>query len=67
MTKRIIDGERWLAERTKFLREQLDTSDLTDNQRTLIEPELDMLLEERGVPTAGYRWPRLRRRFGRKQ
>ena len=67
MTKRIIDGERWLAERTKFLREQLESGDITDNQRTLIETELDMLSEERGVPTAGYRWPRLWRRFGRKQ
>lgn len=67
MAKRIIDGERWLAERTRFLREQLKTGDLTDNQRTLIETELDMLSEERGVPSAGYRWPRLRGRFGRKR
>ena len=46
MTKRIIDGERWLAERARFLREQLETGDITDNQRTLIETEL----------TAGCRW-----------
>jgi len=67
MTKRIIDGERRLAERTRFLREQLETGDLTDNQRTLVETELGRLSEERGVPSASYRWPRLRGRFGRKQ
>ena len=66
MPKRIIDGEPWLAERRRFLREQLESGDLPDNQRTVIEAELNMLSEERGVQSAGYRWPRLWRRFGRK-
>jgi hypothetical protein len=58
---RIIDGERWIAERSKFLRERLG-EDLPSDERTAIEAELEVLSQERGLTAGGLRVPRILRR-----
>jgi hypothetical protein len=44
----VIDGDRWIAERLKFLRGLLD-GDISDEQRQAIESEIDVLRKERGL------------------
>ncbi|MEW6476329.1 MAG: hypothetical protein AB1679_29055 [Actinomycetota bacterium] len=61
MGGRIIDGERWIAERMKFLRERL-AGELTDDERQHLENELEALSKERPRPSPGYRFPRIFRR-----
>jgi hypothetical protein len=65
MSRRIVDGERWIAERTRFLGEQLAGGELSEDQRNLAEAELEKLSQARGLPTAAYRWPRFLRWVGR--
>jgi hypothetical protein len=50
----IIDGERWIAERLKFLREQLEEGP-SDEARGAIEAEIQALSKERGVAPGGRR------------
>jgi len=63
---RIIDGERWIAERMKFLRERL-AEDLSDDERKALEAELEVLSRERGLTVGGRRMPRLLRRLKREK
>ena len=62
---RIINGERWIAERMKFLRECL-AGDLSDGERTACEAELEALSKERGLTGGGRRTSRLRRSLRRR-
>ena len=59
----IIDGDRWIAERLKFLRERL-AGDLSADERTACEAEIEALSQERGLRAGGRRFPRLFRRRG---
>ena len=63
---RIIDGERWIAERLAFLREQL-MGELSDAERKAIETEVELLSRERGLTVGGRRVPRIPRRLRRKK
>jgi hypothetical protein len=63
---RIIDGERWIAERLKFLREQL-ARDPADEERQAIEAEIRVLSQERGLTVGGRRIPRVLRLLRRKK
>jgi hypothetical protein len=56
---RIIDGERWIEERMKFLREHLGTEQPSDEERKAAEAELEALSRERGFTVRGRRVPRL--------
>ena len=62
---RIIDGERWIAERLKFLRERL-AGDLSESERAATEAEIEALSNERGLTSGGRRagWLRRLRRRG---
>lgn len=66
MRSRIIDGERWIAERLKFLRARL-TQELSDDERQAVEHEIEVLSREPGITIGGNRFPRLflRRRWKR--
>ncbi|MDP9071518.1 MAG: hypothetical protein M3N68_09615 [Actinomycetota bacterium] len=64
MSGRIVDGERWIAERLKFLRELL-AGDLSDAERRAVEGEIETLSKERGLTVAGRRRPGLLRRLRR--
>jgi hypothetical protein len=59
----IIDGERWIAQRMELLREGL-TGELSGDERTAIEAELEVLSRERGLTVGGRRTPRFLRRLG---
>jgi hypothetical protein len=61
----IIDGERWIAQRLKFLRERL-AGDLSEAERKACEAELEVFSRERGLRAGGRRVSRIRRIFGRK-
>jgi hypothetical protein len=61
-----IDGERWIAERLRFLRERLD-GELSDDERQAIESEIEALSKEGGIMPFGLRYPRLLRRLRRKR
>ena len=65
MRDRIIDGERWIAERLKFLRELL-AGDLSEAERAATEAEIEALSQERGLTSRGQRagWLRRLRRRG---
>lgn len=65
MRDRIIDGEKWIAERLKFLRERL-ANDLTAEERQATEVEVEVLSKEGGILPGGLRFPRLLRRLRRK-
>jgi hypothetical protein len=66
MRSRIIDGERWIEERVKFLRERLATEELSDGERKAAEAELVTLSRERGFTVRGGRNSRLLRWLRRK-
>ena len=55
-----IDRARWIKERIEFLESQLQTS-VGDEQRSMIESELDALRHEAGPSS---RWSWLRRLVG---
>ncbi len=59
--REIIDGDRWIAERLKFLRERL-AGDLSADERTACEAEIEALSKERGLRSGGRRASRLLRR-----
>jgi hypothetical protein len=50
----MIDGDRWIAQRLEFLRGVLST-DIPDDQRKLIEEEMEKLRKERGIHVGGPR------------
>ena len=54
MDGRIIDGERWIAERVKFLEERLG-EELGEGERRAVEAELELLAKERGLMPGGVR------------
>lgn len=61
---RIIDGERWIAERLRFLRAHL-AGDRSDEERRAAEAEIEILSKERALTFGGLpgpRSPRWRRR-----
>lgn len=62
---RIIDGERWIAERLAFLRARL-AADPTGEERSAIEAEIEALSEERGISLGGLRAGRIGRRLRRR-
>jgi len=61
----IIDGERWIAQRLEFLREQLAAGPEADERRAL-EAEIEVLSKERGIGPTGLRGGRTSRRLRRK-
>jgi hypothetical protein len=65
MPEPIIDGERWIAERLRFLREQL-AGDLPADARQAVQAEVDMLAKERGIASGGLRSSRIQRWIRRK-
>lgn len=62
----VVNGERWISERLKFLRERL-AADPSPEERAAIEAELDVLSRERGVTVAGIRVPLFLRRLARRR
>ncbi|MGH9042600.1 MAG: hypothetical protein ACRDZ3_20490 [Acidimicrobiia bacterium] len=56
-----IDGERWIVERLKFLREQLG-GELSEDERSAIDAEIQVLVNERGLTARGRRAGRFLRR-----
>ena len=62
----VVDGERWINDRLKFLRERL-AADPPAEERAAIEAEIDQLSRERGVTTAGLRMPLFLRRLRRRR
>lgn len=65
MHEYIIDGERWIAHRLKFLRERLAAGPEADERRAL-EAEIEVLSKERGIGPTGLRGGRISRRLRRK-
>lgn len=51
----IIDGERWIAERLRVLRERL-TGEISADQRRAVEQEIEVLSRERGITVGGHRY-----------
>jgi glucose-6-phosphate dehydrogenase assembly protein OpcA len=66
MRGQIIDGEGWIAERLRFLRERL-AGELSDEERRATEAEVESLSEEGGIMPLGLRFPRMLRRLRRKR
>lgn len=66
MRERIIDGEGWIADRLKFLRERL-SEDLSDDDRRAVEAEIEALSQEGGLMPGGWRFPRLFRPLRRRR
>ncbi len=66
MHDRIIDGERWIADRLAFLREQL-AAQPSDHERRAIEAEIEVLSNERGISLGGLRAGPIVRRLRRKK
>lgn len=62
----VVDGEGWIADRLKFLRERL-AADPPADERAAIEAELEVLSTERGVTFAGVRMPLFLRRLRRRR
>jgi hypothetical protein len=62
---RIIDGQRWIAERLAFLRERL-AAQPPDDARRDIEAEIEVLSKERGISLGGLRAGPIARRLRRK-
>lgn len=65
MPGNIIDGERWIADRLRFLRARL-AEELSEDERAKVESEIALLSEERGVRADGRRPSRLLRRLRRR-
>jgi hypothetical protein len=55
---RIIDGERWVAERLLFLAGRL-AGDPSENERQALEAEIEVLSNERGIGFGGLPAPRV--------
>ena len=54
MRNRVIDGDRWIAERIAYL-EGLLGSDLPSGHREAVEAEIERLKKERGYHVGGFR------------
>lgn len=65
MPGNIIDGERWIADRLRFLRARL-SEELSEGERGQVESEIALLSKERGVRADGRRPSRLLRRLRRR-
>lgn len=65
MRGQIIDGERWIAERLRFLRARLN-EELSEDERRAVEEELNLLTQERGLRGDGRRGSRILRRLRRR-
>ncbi|HUP70769.1 MAG TPA: hypothetical protein VM142_13275 [Acidimicrobiales bacterium] len=65
MPGNIIDGERWIADRLRFLRARL-AEELAEDERAQVESEIALLSKERGVRADGRRPSRLLRRLRRR-
>jgi hypothetical protein len=63
--RRVIDGERWIAERLAFLRQRLAGEPEAD-ERSAIEAEIEVLSKERGIAPGGLRTGRIGRRLRRR-
>lgn len=63
--EQIIDGERWIADRLRFLRGKL-AGDLPADDRRAIEAEIAVLSKERGITLGGLRGTAVGRRLRRK-
>ncbi len=61
----VVNGERWITERLKFLRARL-AEHPPEPERLAIEAEIETLLKERGLLFAGLRSPGFLRRLRRK-
>ncbi|MGI9022177.1 MAG: hypothetical protein ACR2HV_02865 [Acidimicrobiales bacterium] len=61
----ITDGDQWIGERLRFLRERL-TTDLSESERQAVEAEIEVLSSERGLTARGLRTSRLLRRLRRR-
>lgn len=64
--KPVLDGEKWIAERLKFLRQRL-SEPLSAGQRRAIQDEIEALSKERGIMPGGSRFPRLLRLLRRRR
>ena len=65
MARGVIDGERWVRERLRFLRELL-AEDISAAERKAIESEVAPLSRASGIRSGGHRAFRIwRRRAGR--
>ena len=62
---RIIDGERWIAERLRLLRDRL-AGEPSDHDRQALETEIEVLSKERGMGFSGLPAPPIARRRRRK-
>ncbi len=62
---RIIDGEEWITARLKFLRERLD-GELSDDERKVIQDEIEALSKEVGLAASGFPSPWFLRRWLRR-
>jgi hypothetical protein len=51
----IIDGERWIRERLRFLRSQLENDELDADTRAAVESEIETLSAEKGLTVRGFR------------
>lgn len=65
MPGNIIDGERWIADRIRFLRGHL-VEELSEDERAQVEAEIALLSKERGMRADGRRPSRLLRRLRRR-
>lgn len=63
----IIDGERWIAQRLKFLRERLAGEQLSEDERQAIEAEIEALEKAPAIPPAALVFPRRLLRLRRKR
>lgn len=60
----VINGDRWITERLKFLRARLAEETPTE-ERQAIEAEIETLSKETGINPHGLRLPRFLRRLRR--
>ena len=54
MRNRVIDGDRWIAERIAYLTGLLD-GELPSDHRQAVEAEIERLKKERGYHLGGFR------------
>jgi hypothetical protein len=50
---RIINGDQWISDRIATLRERLDSGAIDEDEREVLEAELDVLSKERGLGCGG--------------
>jgi hypothetical protein len=58
----VINGDRWITERLKFLRARL-ADEIPAEERQAIEAEIETLSKEAGICMGGLRLPRFLRRL----